>query len=393
VFLISDIDVNQTLDLANKTRDIFPPTPVTDQVFLGIEGFVDKIWSVVRVRHSESDFEVMESMVEWADRINAAAGSSGSIERILKRSAAGGFTSNVGKALSTLCGRTGNVHLVGLFGVPTIRDILREQLIDTYNCVLYSMGNPGETDAFEFDDGKIMMAAFGDSNQLDWNQIISSVGQDFLVQELDASKVWGVGYWSAIPHMSEIFTRLQEDVFPNLSQSTGGKHLVLDLSDLQKKPRETLQDLVDILPRFEDSVRTVLLLNDRELETLSSFLGGGAGQTPLELTKLVQQDLNLSFVLAHSPEWATVCSTREEVIVANANTPSPRFTTSAGDHFTAGICFGLLAGLDADILPILGNCTTCYFVRTGISPSAQDIQQFLANYPIYLDTKTQNILE
>jgi sugar/nucleoside kinase (ribokinase family) len=103
--------------------------------------------------------------------------------------------------------------------------------------------------------------------------------------------------------------------------------------------------------------------------------------------------LNLSFVLSHSPEWSTLCSGNDAVIAHNANTPAPRFTTSAGDHFTAGVCFGLLAGVDADVLPIYGNCTTSYFVRSGVSPTADDIRAFLRNYATYLETKTPDIIE
>lgn len=386
------IDTAKTLALADKARSAFPTAPVTDRVFLGLDGCVDNIWSVVRVRHSDSGFEIMESMTEWAERITAAAGSSGGLERILKRNAAGGFTANVGKALSTLCGRVGNVHLAGLFGVPAIRDIVREQLAGDCRCVLHSIGNPGETDAFEFGDGKIMMVAMNDYITLDWKQILARVGCDFLVQQLDASKVWGLGYWSAFPHMSDMFSRFQDTVFPRLSQGTAGKHLVLDLSDMRKKTRESIRELADVLPGFEQTVKTVLLLNDREMQDLGNFLGARDGDGPLETTRLVRQKLNLSLVLGHAPEWATVSSPDESLLVRNAGTSAPRFTTSAGDHFTAGICHGLLAGLDADILPVLGNCASSYFVRTGASPTAQDIATLLAHYAEYLETGTPDVI-
>ncbi len=79
--------------------------------------------------------------------------------------------------------------------------------------------------------------------------------------------------------MSEIFTHLQDEIFPSLSQNTSDKYLVLDLSDLRKRPQESLQDLTLLLPRFENYVHTVLMLNYRELGIMNNALGGDSGQT------------------------------------------------------------------------------------------------------------------
>jgi hypothetical protein len=194
--------MENTIALANKTLSLLSPDIILDQATLGLEGFIDMIWSGVRIRYSETEYELMESMTEWAQKINNAVGSGADVERILKKSAPGGFSGNVGKALSTLCGRAGNVHLIGLYGMPNIKQILRDTLIDEYHCVLNSMGNPGETDAYEFADGKIMMVAMGDVNRFNWDQIVNTVGVDLLRNEFDAGKVWGIGYWSALPRGS-----------------------------------------------------------------------------------------------------------------------------------------------------------------------------------------------
>ena len=152
MILISDDNslVDNTLSLVEKAQAFFPGEPIFDPVLLGIEGFMDMIWSVVRVRHSETQYELMDSITEWSERIANAAGASADIECILKRAAVGGYTGNVGKALSTLCGRTGNINCVGLYGLPSMKQIFQDQLINEYNCVLHSMGNPGECNAYEF---------------------------------------------------------------------------------------------------------------------------------------------------------------------------------------------------------------------------------------------------
>jgi hypothetical protein len=327
----------------------------------------------------------MEKIAEWAERIAQSAGSSASMERIVKHVSVGGFTCNVGKALSTLCGKGQNVHLIGAFGLPTIHQIFREQLVDFYQCTPFSVSNPGYTDAYEFTDGKIMVVSFENINQLDWNQIVAKTGQEFLIEEFDKSQLWGVGYWSSSPHMSEIFKALQTEIFPSLSHSARNKYFILDLSDLRKKPQNQLAELNSLLPQFEEYVQVVLLLNDRELEDLGTALNGKADQKPLALTQLIQKKLNLSFVMSHGPKLVTLVSRKIENLVLNAFTSAPRFTTSAGDHFTAGVAYALLAKAPIEVIPLFGNCAASFFVRMGTSPTALELRQFLIDYTKYLE--------
>jgi hypothetical protein len=392
----SDSFLNQARDqteaVLKKARHVVLPIQIKDQVLLGIDGYIDNIISVIRVRHSQLEYELMENITEWADRIAHSAGSSASIERIIRKVSAGGFTCNVGKAISTLCGRTQNTHLIGAFGVPVMMDLFREQLVDIFKCVPFTVGNPGQTDAYEFSDGKIMMSNFENINLLDWNQILSYLKLEFLINEFETSHLWGLGYWSASPHLSQIFVGLQKNVLPNLSKSSRNKFLILDLSDLKKKPRSQITELIGLLRCFEDYVQTVLLLNDRELEDLGSALQESSSKDPLILTQLIQQNLNLSFVISHSPKIAAIASERTQNIILNAYTSAPQFTTSAGDHFSAGVSYALLAKLPLEILPLLGNCASSFFVRKGSSPTSQDLQQFLTHYTNYLKQDTPSIL-
>lgn len=365
---------------------------MTNQVVLGFDGYIDNLVSLVKVRHSPSEYELMENISEFGERILRSVGSSASIEKIVKMVSVGGFTCNVGKALSTLSGRKENIHLLGAFGQP-IQSIFQEQLVENYGCLIHSVGNPGLTDAYEFKDGKIMVVTFENINILDWNSILTSLGRDILINKYDISRLYGIGYWASSPHMSEIFSALQEDIFPNLSRTALRKYLLIDLSDLRKKPRSQLQELAGLLRNFEEHVKVVLLLNDQELEELGAALVGYAKSDPLALTELIQQELNISIVISHTPKVANLASESKQASIVNAYTPNPRFTTSAGDHFTAGVGYGLLVNAPIEFLPLLGNCVTSYFVRKGVSPTSEDLQQFITNYSHYLRKHVANILK
>ncbi len=378
--------IDDTLRVLDVTRKLTFPGAIHDKVFLGFDGYVDSILSVIRDRQSMDTYHVMKKMSEWAARIDAASGSSASIERVTKRVTTGGFTCNVGKALSALCGRPGNVHLVGAFGYPSITPVFNDILAGKFNCQLESIWNPGMTDAYEFSDGKIMMVSFDEINKLDWDSIVKRVGHDCIVHILDESNLWGLNYWPSSPHMSGIYEGLARDVLPSLSRPARAKHLLLDLSDLKKKPAAEIRKFPPLVSTFEDHVQTVLLMNDKELNDLVLALKNEQPGSILpgemeKATRYIRDTLDISLVIAHAPRLAALSGRGgKDVAVVNAFTPHPRYTTSAGDHFTAGVGFGLLQGVEAGLLPLLGNLTTSIFVRTGDSPGSQDVKNFIDEY-------------
>ncbi|MHA1276877.1 MAG: hypothetical protein ACTSQI_07145 [Candidatus Helarchaeota archaeon] len=360
------------------------PNNLTERAVLGFDGYLDTIISVVRVRHSPSSYDLMESLSEWAERITQSAGSSASMECITKKISVGGFTSNLGRALSTLCGRVENVHLIGAYGTPKLHEVFRQQLLEFYKCVLFPVNNPGVTNAYEFADGKIMMVNFENINNLDWAKILAGTGRDFLIEEYDQSRLWGIGYWASSPHMSDFFTQLQDTIFPNLSKPTKEKYLLLDLSDVSKKPHEQILELKGLLPRFEEYARVVLSLNDLELNKLGAALFGSDLPRHTALNDAIRKRLNISTVISHHPQIASISTENTRASIINTYTPTPRFTTAAGDHFNGGVSYGLLLNLPAEVLPLIGNAVASLFVRTGASPTSGEVQQFLSQYNDYL---------
>jgi len=58
----------------------------------------------------------------------------------------------------------------------------------------------------------------------------------------------------------------------------------------------------------------------------------------------------------------------------------PLITTGAGDHFNSGFCLGKVLGLDnADSL-LAGVTASGFYVRSGHSPSLDDLAKMLRNW-------------
>ena len=143
------------------------------RVVLGFDGYIDSLYRMVKNRTSPTEVEFYESMADFGQYIINSAGSSGSVERILKKKLGGGFTVNTGRAIANMAPQS-QVRIIGALGYPTI-DPIYEQLPS--NVILSSVGNCGLTLAMEFDDGKIMSQDMEGINNLDWDSILTRIGE------------------------------------------------------------------------------------------------------------------------------------------------------------------------------------------------------------------------
>jgi sugar/nucleoside kinase (ribokinase family) len=58
-------------------------------------------------------------------------------------------------------------------------------------------------------------------------------------------------------------------------------------------------------------------------------------------------------------------------------TPNPILTTGAGDNFNAGFCLGQLTGSSIQMSLILGVASSGFYVRHAISPTIEELANFL----------------
>ncbi len=59
----------------------------------------------------------------------------------------------------------------------------------------------------------------------------------------------------------------------------------------------------------------------------------------------------------------------------------PLIATCAGDHFNSGFCLGKLLGLDNSSCLLTGVTTSGDYVRTGQSPTIEELAGMMTNWP------------
>ncbi|MDE0840144.1 MAG: hypothetical protein OSB41_13975, partial [Kiritimatiellae bacterium] len=111
-------------------------------VLVGFDGFVDEIIRVVDRRHDPDHFDAIPSMVEFAERIGAAAGLSANIEMVPVQVKLGGNGPILANALMT---QGHAVHYMGSIGAPDIHSVFKQFAKSCASVV--SLTDPAHTDA------------------------------------------------------------------------------------------------------------------------------------------------------------------------------------------------------------------------------------------------------
>ncbi len=381
------------------------------RILFGFDGVLDEIYSVVLKRLSVKDFVPLRSIAEWADVVKAAAGSAANFEIIEKKRSTGGFVANTAGSLLALASPLDDVTLVGGFGIDGIIPPFKDLFEKRYNCKLISIGEPGYTHAYEFDDGKLMMTSFASVLTLDVATIVAMIPERQLVSILEGTELFGLGYWSITPGMTDIFRFFAERVFPATRKPLD---LFLDLASLRKRSDDDIREMAAIVNKFPDHVRVTLSLNDKEAIQLHDAVSGrkvantysnheistGNKDLFVRVIKELRQHVNARHIIIHTPKLAlSITSPMKQkaghellCIIPNAYTKHASFTVAAGDAFSGGVALGLLAGCTPQEILVIGNAAASYLIRTGQKCIKEQAIGIIRNYRRYLENDHPEVI-
>ncbi|MBD3214335.1 MAG: hypothetical protein GF311_17120 [Candidatus Lokiarchaeota archaeon] len=360
--------------------------------FLGVDGYVDSLYSIVQKRKDQNEWKRMDSMASFGNLITKVAGSSANIERVLKRKISGGFAPNSCKALIALGIK---VFLLAAIGYPKINEVFK--LIDQKSVEAKSFADPGETLGLEFDDGKIMLSDFENIFNINWDLLTERINTDYLIDKFEKSQFIGFGHWSLVISMGEIWEHLIEEIFPKVANCQQ-KLFFVDLADLKKRTNEDILNMLKILKKMDKLIPVLLSLNDQEAVDLLKALEieefdgikSNNFQFYADLGLKLNNKIGLTYLVIHSPHFATITKNKDHYWVTEGFTSKPKYTTGAGDHFHAGVAAGLACDLTPPEAILLGNALTAVFVRTGQSPNWEQLSTFIKNYMHYLEVDDPN---
>lgn len=351
---------------------------------IGFDGFIDTILHVVDKRQSATEYTRVETIETFGKRIVSAAGKSANIELVVQAVKLGGNGPIMANAMAaqgtplTYCGMTGYPHTQAIFTELAER------------AKLLPLSDAALTDAYEFEDGKLIIGKHENVGQVSWENLQERVGDIAWRVAWESAGFVAMVNWTMLPHLTALWQELQKRLTEAPTpQPSKRKTLFFDLADPEKRTAEDLNEALFTLAKFQQWHDVILALNEKEAQQVTVNLGLATADEGLErnteahhdevrgFAQSIRDKLGISICAVHPTAFAAAASATDSAVVGGPFTPKPKITTGAGDHFNAGFCSGHLCGGDLEQALQTGVATSGYYVRHGQSPTRTQIAAFL----------------
>ncbi|MEK7394218.1 MAG: PfkB family carbohydrate kinase, partial [Fibrobacterota bacterium] len=338
---------------------------------IGFDGFLDEIIHAVDVRSDKDNYESIPTIESLGKRILSAAGKSANIELVPLQQKLGGNGPLMASALGSLGPK---IVCVGLMGKP-LHSVFEKLAADLPNLEMISAGDPGYTQCLEFTDGKLMLGKPGTMRDMNWPNLVNALGarRD---EVLFGGQLLACTNWTQLTEMTPLLVEMEKvlPVSPDLT-------IFFDLADPEKRPKQDLLEVLNLMSKIQKKAKVVLGVNLREAEQVSHVLGiTEVPQDSVEGGKVASQriaeKMAIHGVVIHMVAYASAFLGGVSAGVPGPFCAKPVLTTGAGDHFNGGFTGGYLAGLSLEQCLWTGVCTSGTYVRIGRSPTFDELVKF-----------------
>ena len=369
---------HKKIDLVKELKN---KNPKLLKLLIGFDGFVDEIIHVVDKRTDNENFKRIETIEDLAKRIQKASGLSTNIELVPVVKKIGGNGPIMTNAMS---GAGAYITYIGSLGYPTLNDVFHslEEKVK-----IYTIENPGHSDALEFNDGKLILGKMSSLVNVTYEQLISVVGEENLKDLISDTDMFATVNWSMLPNMTDLWQKLLKNIIINLPKKNVRPFMFIDLADPEKREGVEIIEALNLLKQFNCYFRVVLGLNKKEAYDVANVLDL-FDDTSLRNMQISLEDLNQALyeylgihaVVIHPVDRS--CCVVEGVFYEETGpyVERPKLTTGAGDNFNAGFMLGMLLDLKPNQALLTGMSTSGFYVRNARSPEYEELIRFIGDW-------------
>ncbi|HMR85786.1 MAG TPA: hypothetical protein PKE30_21735 [Niabella sp.] len=354
--------------------------PLLSKALIGFDGYIDLIQKVVKSSAKESR-QYYNCLYDVGEHISAASGKSAQLEVCTITKKLGGNAPIMANSLAHL---GIDNYCIGTMGYPNIQEVFLQM---HKRCKLFSIGEPGITNALEFEDGKLMLSELSSFETLDL-QYILNLDEAFLLDEyLKKSRLIAMVDWANLPLCTQLWMQMRTYI---LDTNIADNIYFFDLCDPSKKTVNEIREVLNVINTYKELGKVIVGLNENEAIKVYKALEGmspsDAEDWALttkynleEITSFIFKAMHIDILLVH-PTDRCLAATHEGVIRLNGNVVKhPKVLTGGGDNLNAGFCFGLLNSFSIEECMMLGMATSGAYIQNGKSPSIDDLISYLQN--------------
>jgi hypothetical protein len=380
--------MNEILSLSQKLEEIQTDLALISEkpsALIGFDGFTDTLSNVVDKRLNPNLFTSLKTIKELGNRILEAKDVSCNLELVVKDIKIGG---NAPILASALIKQNHCVNFIGTIGENQIIEPLFQDMASKCQSVI-SLGKSSQTDALEFEDGKILFGKMQELLHINFEHILKIVELKNLIALVDKSDLFVSANWTMISFMNEIWSNLKTKVLPLISSrnNSNKRYFFVDLADPKKRENKDLLEAMEHLKTWPPTHRVILGLNASEFERISTLyklsFSLKTNKQVIEAAENLRLNLGLFAVVIHTKLFCAVVSEKEKFYHSTPYCKSPKITTGAGDNFNAGFCSGLLYGFNLNHCLIMAIATAVFYIKNGKSPFNEDLVAFLKSWAKY----------
>jgi len=340
--------------------------------FLGFDACIDNIVRIVKDKDENNEAHYYLNSRQFGEFLISRENRSCGIELRTQQSKIGGNMVITGNALGNLGIKS---ECIGTFGFPDILPIFRSM---SENCTLYTIGETITTSALEFNDAKVMMFDPGPYDQLDWTGILKLMGEDRIRQLISSKQLVVFLNWSEIENSTQIWEGIITQIMPSVPLQTVKPYFFTDFSDCSRRSRQEIQLAIELVGRFKKYFRVIVSLNQNEAEIIARALDLKDFNSDEEFIKKLFNAGMADELVVHRTKDAFAYDGISFERFDTFYCKEPTILTGGGDNFNAGYCLAKIYGFDLFQSLIVANAVSGYYVRSGISPTVNNLVDFLS---------------